>query len=258
MPEGPEVSVMVYQLNKRFKNSTLKGIQFHGGRYTRHPLPEEYKQFTEKLPSKIISINNKGKFIYFKLENNINLCISLSLSGHIVFEKRKYSHYEFIMKDNSSFFIDDLRNFARLYFYTDKQLDEKLSKIGPDVLHDKISFKEFKDRLIKKGKVPVGIAIIDQKVISGVGNYIRSDALYCAKISPYRLVKDLREIELKTLFQSIKKIIKMSYQEQLKSNDIHSYKFYVYGRKVTDKGEKVVRERLEKNRNIYWVPEVQV
>lgn len=257
MPEGPEVSLMVYNLKKKFYNKELSAIIVHGGRYSRNPLPEGYKEFKENLPSKIEKIENKGKFIYMKLRDNLYLCISLSLSGHIIYNLGKYSHLEFKTTDNKSFYIDDLRNFARIYFYTKVELEERLSKIGPDILHDKVMFSYFKDKIIKKKNTKIGCAIIDQKIISGVGNYIRSDALYEAKISPYRFVKDITEEELKRIFKSIKRITKMSYKEQLKSDDIRGYKFYVYGRKMTDKGERVVRERLEKNRNIYWVPEVQ-
>jgi DNA-formamidopyrimidine glycosylase len=257
MPEGPEVSLMVYNLKERFHNKELSAILVHGGRYSRNPFPTGYDNFKKNLPSKIEKISNKGKFIYMKLRDNLYLCISLSLSGHIIYNRGKYSHLEFKTTDNKSFYINDLRNFARIYFYTEGELEERLSKIGPDILQDKIKFSYFRDKIIKKKNTKIGCAIIDQKIISGVGNYIRSDALYEAKISPYRLVKNLSEEELKRIFKSIKRITKMSYKEQLKSDDIRGYKFYVYGRRITDKGERVMRERLEKNRNIYWVPSVQ-
>ena len=257
MPEGPEVSLMAHNLAKRFDRSELVSIMVHGGRYSRNPFPMGYDKFKKNLPSKIEKISNKGKFLYIKLQDNLYLCISLSLSGHIIYNRGKYSHLEFKTKDNGSFYIDDLRNFAKIYFYTEEELEERLSLIGPDILHDKIPYSYFKDNIIRKKNTKIGCAIIDQKIISGVGNYIRSDALYEAKISPYRLVKDLKEEELRRIFKSIKKIASMSYKEQLRSDDIRSYKFYVYGRKITDKGEQVVREKLEKNRNIYWVPSVQ-
>ena len=48
---------------------------------------------------------------------------------------------------------------------------------------------------------------MDQKHVSGVGNYIKSESLYISKISPHRKLKDTNEDELKSLFNAIKKLL---------------------------------------------------
>ena len=65
MPEGPEISYMTYYFNKKYHNSNLETINILSGRYTRHPLPENFDKLLKKMPSKIISIKNKGCFIQF-------------------------------------------------------------------------------------------------------------------------------------------------------------------------------------------------
>ena len=45
----------------------------------------------------------------------------------------------------------------------------------------------------------IGNLIVDQKVISGIGNYLRADILYQSTISPYRTIKSLNEEDLKNI-----------------------------------------------------------
>jgi formamidopyrimidine-DNA glycosylase len=245
MPEGPEVSYMTSIL-KKFINSKLKNI-------ISNKSSPNLNKFRKNLPSKILDINNKGKFIYFKFDNNLNLCMTLSLTGHLLLHKNKYIIYEFITT-KGNFYLQDMRTFSRFYFMNNIELSNKLNKIGPDILHDKISFNEFKNRLLKRKKTKIASALIDQKIISGIGNYIRCDSLYLAKLNPFKLVTNLNDTELYNLYKSIKKIIKKSYKYLLLNKN---YDFLVYRKKLTKKGEIIIRERLEKNRNIYWSPSVQ-
>ena len=107
--------------------------------------------------------------------------------------------------------------------------------------------------------------LLNQKVLAGVGNYIRADALYLSKISPYRRIKDLSDKEITILLKNIKKVITRSYNCQLKialgeydyKRMTSCYKFYVYSRKTTAKGEKVDHAKMKNDRTIWWVPSVQ-
>lgn len=252
MPEGPEISYMSKFLNKYFLNSKLKNIIIYDGTYKKY-MPSPFKKFLKNLPSKITDINNKGKFIYFRFNNNLNLCMTLSLTGHFLLNRDNHVIYEFVTS-NGSFYLQDMRRFARFYFMTDEELNNKLNKLGPDILHNNVSFKLFKEKLLKKKKSKIASALIDQKVISGIGNYIRCDSLYYAKINPFRLVSDLNDEEILSIYNSVKYIIKKSFKSIMSNKD---YDFLVYRKKETKKGEKVVRQKLEKSRNIYWCPIVQ-
>lgn len=257
MPEGPEVSLMSYLLNENFKNSILKDIKIVSGRYIRHGIPDEIKSFIKnKLPTKIIDVKNKGKFLYIELKNNLYISLSLGLSGHIVFTKNNYTHYHF-ETNKGIFYLEDMRNFATIHILTSSELEKKLSSLGPDLLHNKISDKLFIERVSKYKKKPIASVLLNQKVFSGIGNYIRADALYLAKISPFRLIQDLSNEELKRIKKSLKTVMNWALKSHIKHKFMRSYRFKVYGRKLTGKDEEVVAEPLEKGRSIYWVPSIQ-
>jgi len=272
MPEGPEVSYMKYYLQKKFINTSKKtdksdkiktkkpcyltNLHILGGRYSRHGNPKEFNEFQRNLPSKILDIDNKGKLLYIKLENNLNIVITLGLTGIIKYECEKHCHYKF---DTSCghFYLKDKRNFGTISFMNDVQLEDKLNTIGPDLLNQKITFQQFSEKVNTYPEKEIGIVLLNQKLFSGIGNYIRCEALYEAKISPFRLIKNINSIELKLLFNKIKTIMKNAYNSHIENNYHKSYQFKVYKRTLTNKNEKVIRQKLEKGRNVYWVPSVQ-
>ena len=253
MPEGPEISYMTYIFNNEFKNSSLKDIIIQSGRYSRHPLPKNFELLMEELPLKIKSIKNKGKFIYINFNCDIILGIKLNY-GHLVLNEGKQSHIKFITT-KGNFFIDDLRNFCTLSILNEEDLTKSLDRLGPDLIHDKIKFDEYEKIINKKPNMKIGEFLIEQKYFSGAGNYIRCETLYESKISPFRLNKNLEGDEKKEIFKNLIKICKKAYESLIEKGE--HYKVKVYRQKVTPKGEEIVAQKLEKNRNMYWVPSIQ-
>jgi len=257
MPEGPEAKFMTYQLNKLFSKSKLSNIIFTSGRYTRHPKPKNYNKFIFNLPSTISNIQSKGKFIYFTLNNNWFIFVSLGMSGHFILNNIKHSNIKFIT-NKGNFFINDIRNFATINFSNSfSDLQKKLKSLGPDPLSEKISCKKLfiKLKSIKNQNTFISNLLLDQKFISGIGNYIRAESLFLSKLSPFRKIKNINYIEFCNLIKNIKLIMKKSFNTQIK-NGIHTYKFYVYKRKFTDNGTPIKKNK-NNGRTIWWVPKLQ-
>ncbi len=259
MPEGPEVTFMKHELNQHFKNCVLKKIEIKGGRYTRHGIPKELTTFIKKnLPLKIISFHNKGKFLYIEFENSPHyIGIVLAMTGHILFEPTPHSHYHF-KTSCGTFYLEDARNFATIHVYEKDEIEHKINKsIGPDLLNETVSNKTFIHRIRKYPNKKIATVLIDQHVISGIGNYLRADGLYKAKINPHRPVSDISDNELITLKKELKKIMKWATKSHIQHKYMRSYKFLVYGRNKTNKNEDVQIDKIENDRSIYWVPSIQ-
>ena len=259
MPEGPEILFMIDSLQK-FKKSTLINIKITGGRYIRHNLPNNFKLFNKNLPSKINCIKCKGKFIYIILENNWCIWITLGITGHFVFDKYKHTNYIF-NTSKGEFYIDDMRNFGTLKFYKlDNKLDNKLSllnkklnTLGIDPLKDKITYKEFKNLLLKFNQnILIAELLLNQSFFCGIGNYLRNEILYEAKINPKSKLNKLNNNELKRLYKYIFKIPLDSYNHQKKYLMLHSYPFKIYKKNITPKGEKVKIYKIN-NRSIFTI-----
>lgn len=280
MPEGPEVTYLTTMLSKAFTNTILQNINILSGRYENRP-PKNFKNLTKSLPSKILKISNKGKFMYIVLENEYTIWITLGLTGMFVLECEgktrdergilvdKYCHIQFdtSAKTAKSFFYSDMRNFGTLTITLPKDkanLEKKLNSLGDDPLQAQTP-KETKKQIanfvekvqIKRNQlIPIGSLLLDQKYLAGVGNYIRAIALYRAKISPHRPIKSLSSSDLENIYKEIKKIEQASYKKQL-LNGLHTYELDIYRKEKDQLGNPITSDELPKGRHIYWVKKIQ-
>lgn len=152
-------------------------------------------------------------------------------------------------------------------------LDKKLKELGPDLLDESTTVELFKSQIRKKVNEtkPIGNVIVNQKIISGVGNYLRADALWMAKISPFRKVKDVKDDELVVLYKSLigliwgdydyKSGVKKGYiSKSLKLPNDYQRDFFIYRQDKDINDNTIKKEELyegSQKRFIYWVDKIQ-
>lgn len=273
MPEGPEVTIIRENLNNYLEGFYLIDFTiFPSSRYS-NKTPDNLLSVAKCLPLKLESVKSKGKLIYWRFEKNFTLLNTLGMSG--IWTKECKIHTSVKMdfvrgKNKRSVFFIDSRHFGTLKFLKNpSDLEEKLKKIGPDILNDHtFSFEDYKKRMEKYSHYNITKAMMDQKIISGIGNYLKSEILYNAKISPLRKVNDLEEKELYKLYSSSKKIINKSYKnggvsirdfediERKKGN--YQFKLEVYCKKEDKHGFEIQRITTPDKRTTFWVPEIQI
>jgi len=258
MPEAPEVRYMIETFVKPYEDAKLLDFKIKSGRYTRHGLPKNYKNFLKHLPLTIdkVFFKGKGNWITFK-KSDFSLYITLNMTGHFTNKESKHTHYHFIT-NKGTFYLEDMRNFATIFiFKTKEELNEKINYLGLDFYDKKQNtwkhFYEIWEKIPKK-KIVCEV-LLDQSYYAGIGNYIRAEALYLSKINPFSKISDIDKKHVKILYKSILKILKKSWAEQMQNGFLENT-FLVYMLKETKKGEKVKRTPW-KGRSVWWVPEVQ-
>jgi len=267
VPEGPEVKRIVDRLQEELVGQTLIDINIISGRYEKHGTPQGYADLVERLPAKITDVQCKGKFIFMRLNNRFSMWNTLGMSGFWSESKSKHARVSLQLSTKKVYFCDT-RNFGTLKFVKGrKQLIKKLDSLGPDMLSEEVDDALFLKRLRKKNGRTIVEAIMDQKVVSGVGNYLKSESLYLAEISPHRKVEDISDDRLKALKQAIQTTIRSSYISG--GATIHTFldydgqegkysrRFAVYNQKYDIKDRAVIREKTPDGRTTFWVPEHQ-
>ena len=267
MPEGPEVKRNTDFLNRELSGKLFEKLEILSGRYKTHG---PFVGF-EKMVGKMLVVSKvccKGKFIYFQFQDGASLWSTLGMSASWQKKQTKHSRLRIKTTYGNEVFFNDIRNFGTLkYVTTEKELNEKLNTLGPDVLSSYVDTELFKKRLDKKPKWSIAKALMNQTVVSGIGNYLKAEILYAAKISPHRLCKDLtiKEIELiaeksfeitNASYQSGGATI-MTYRDENNEKGLYSRRFMVYNHKTDPKGNKVIKETTTDKRSTYWVPEIQ-
>lgn len=268
MPEGPEVRIVTDSLASALAGRSINEIIYHYGRYTKHGLPDGHDELSAVLPQKITTVSCKGKFIYITLESEWSIWNTLGMTGSWSRKKTKHSRAEIVLDDLTSVYFNDVRNFGTLkYVLGTNELQKKLDSLGPDMLAEDVSYKTFIDRMRKKNDRIVTVNLMDQTIVSGVGNYLKSECLYFAGISPTRSCSAISDAELCNLNDTIKAVIRQSYktggatiytfQNFEGEKGQYTSRFAVYNQKTDPQGREVKSFTSPEGRTTFWVPEVQ-
>lgn len=223
---------------------------------------KSYSGYEDGYNPNIITLEQEPKYMtnYIeKLENNV--------------QKQCPTCYIEYGNKNKKLWFDDQRHFATFKFVKGKsELEKKLKTIGDDLLNDSINEADFINKYRKHNKKVIDIVLNNQKVFSGIGNYLKAEILYMAKISPHTKVVDIPDSKLKELLACSIDRIKASYKLGGASvenySDLNNYDgkfqkyFKVYKQKKDPDGNTVISERISKpndpkSQKTYWVPAVQ-
>ena len=307
MPEIVEVRKTRDFLRKIMKNKYVESIRILKGRYKTHKPFELYNKINNNLPLKVLDIKSKGKFMYFILEHDFYIFSTLGLTGGWTYKlnnnnskkigdykfpklldyisDEKYEKYhktsinnlnvEFKMKgsDKIVYYYDSL-SFGTLKVIDNKEeLEKKLNQIGPDIMDESTDIDIFIEQITKKNNLDkyIGNVIMNQKVISGIGNYLRSDILWLSRISPFRKVKDLSQKDLEIIYNNSRKLTWENYDLKkgiknkiIQKKDIFprdfNRNFFVYMCEKDIYDNVVIVENLYEGsvqRKIYWCPKYQ-
>ena len=268
MPEGPEVRITTDFL-KSFENKGFTGFTVLSGRYTKKGgIPGKESCI---LPSKLIEVSCKGKFIYmtFAVEKDtFYLFSTLGMTGMWSSQRSKHARFVMFFDDGSELYYNDVRNFGTLKFVNDRKvLDKKLKSLGPDILTTDIDQPGYKKLFTSKPNKTIAECLMNQSVVSGVGNYLKAEILYFSKVSPHRKIKDINDIEWKSLHDNTITQSRRSYKfggatiatyrQPNGKEGLYNRRFAVYNQKSDPEGRVVIKEQTADKRTTHWVPEVQ-
>ena len=225
MPELPEVEVTTRGLRAKVLRRTFVDVWTDFQKMIKKP---GFREFERKIKGKEIKgIRRKGKNIIIDLSGRVSLLIHQKMTGHLLYgkwEKKKkewkpiknkiledrnngYIHLMFFLDNGKMLALSDLRKFAKVELWKTEDLEESevFKKLGPDPL--KISFDEFKEILKgKKGKIKK--VLMNQEVLAGIGNIYSDEALFRAKIHPFKETSELKEKDFKGLFRAVTEVLK--------------------------------------------------
>ena len=266
LPEGPECRSVAISLAKAWSNKRLSEVILESGRYTKKE-PSGFDLFSHNLPAKVIGAGVHGKFIYVICDNEFFIWFTLGMTGRFSHNHSSHSRVKFVFDDGPTWF-EDQRNFGTVKFVKGKHhMVEKLESLGPDMLAEDVSDEKFIQQIRRKPKWALCKALMDQSIIAGVGNYIKSDSLWMAKLAPNRLVEDCTDADLAILNRSIKSVMRESFSlggasfSNFKNIDDsdgnYGNKFLVYNKKQDLNGNPVIKEPTADGRSSWWCPNVQ-
>lgn len=271
MPEVAEAAVIADSLNESLQGSHLLNVTTEDGKILQS-LPD-----FEEAPL-LESVYSAGKKAVFRLQppdaDDYVLVVSLGMTGRFLFEEGKYTRFALTFIDSNdeeiTLYYDDSRGIgSKAEFLPESTFIARAEKeFGPDPLKDtELPLEDWMKALgYPKSRARISNVLKDQSKIHGVGNYLRSEILYLAGISPYRELNTLSEEEFEALIDAMLTIVKEAYESGgFSMRDYYrpdgskgAYQPMIYGRKgKTDDGYTIQYDKGSGGQSIYWAPDVQ-
>lgn len=209
MPELPEVETIARGLHKRVAGDVIDSVWLGS---KPEPLKSTAEQIVATLQAKrIAAVRRVGKHIVFDLTpttgtdktTSAQWIVHLGMTGSVLIclpelERQKHAHAVIILNSGRELRFVDPRRFGRL------SVIENFQAPGREPLH--VSFEDFV-QLFKGRRTPIKSALLNQKLLSGVGNIYADEALFRAKVRPRRRAASLTRSESALLYKGLRKVL---------------------------------------------------
>lgn len=233
MPEGPELKYINLLLQNVINNNIIDIKTYN-------------KPSVEKITGKILNVETKGKLTWLEL-NNIYIHIHLGLTGWLYIDDEPDNKKYMIKTNKFKIYLDNL---ATLCILNKEEHIKKINKLGVDILTSEFTLEYFKNTL-KKSKVMIAPYLLKQEKFAGLGNYIKNEALYLAKIHPKTKANEIDDNKIEKLYEFIR-YVAFSVLATYIQNKLNyfpkklqvPYKFKIYNRTKDDKGNIVKKEKI--------------
>lgn len=202
MPELPEMETYRELLSKKLIERAITDVEINREKSINVPSLEFIKEIKGK---QIIKIERRAKHLIFRLNSGKNLLLHLMLGGWMYIgsehdNPNRTKQVILSFGDMKLYFIG-LR-LGYLHLLDEQDLRQKLSVLGTEPLEPAFTFDYFQDILkSKRGKLKT--ILMDQKIISGIGNFYSDEICFNAKIKPIATADSLDKDSLLSVYNSI-------------------------------------------------------
>ena len=186
MPELPEVETIKNTISRFLINETIDSVEV----YYKRMILSGADDFVIKLQNKkIIDIKRRGKYLLFYLSEDYVILSHLRMEGKFYLLNgdepiSKHTRVLFTFKSGKRVIYDDSRMFGIMKLLKVEDLDEEilLKRVGPEPFEIKDSDYLFKK--YSKLTVPIKSSLLNQEIMSGLGNIYADEVLFLSRINP--------------------------------------------------------------------------
>ncbi len=210
MPEFPEVHVVIEKLKVKTLGKTIKCVEV----FRHQTIDGDAIEFANKLTGGTITdIEQIGKFLVFHFDNKYVMISHLRMEGKYFFEEEnatygKHDLVVFHFTDNTKLIYNDTRRFGRMSVECETNYKNvpPLNNVGPDPF--KMKDASLLEKAFKNKSIPIKTALLDQSIMSGLGNIYTDEVLFIAKIHPQTPAKLVSRNKLEEILKASQKVLK--------------------------------------------------
>ncbi len=182
------------------------------------------------LGKKIVSVRRRAKNILIELSGGTTFLIHMKMTGHVMYGRYEYNkkqnvwtpvkgqtsledpfnrfiHLVFTLDNGFHLVLCDMRKFAKVTL-VDETLKKELEDMGIDPFDAAFDTKIFTEKISRFPNTVIKTALMDQRLVVGIGNIYSDEILHAAGVLPYRKVSELSTQELKEIHKHIQPILR--------------------------------------------------
>lgn len=239
MPELPEVETTVRGLKQKVVGKTIIDVWSDLPRknvslpYFTNTIKSQkfFDTFQKNITGKKIRcVTRRAKNILIELSSGDTILVHMKMTGHLLFGKyiltqntwvptkdekndalrdpfNRFVHFVLVLNGGKHLVLSDTRKFAKVTLISAKDLENEFAHLGPEPLEKKFTIEEFRSQIMKKPTGKIKQVLLDQTIISGIGNIYSDEMLWLAGIHPEEKVADIPPNKMKQLFAGMKEVL---------------------------------------------------
>jgi formamidopyrimidine-DNA glycosylase len=214
VPELPEVETIRRELTSKILGRHLENVRVFDPRLVQVDPPKAFE--TRLIGTCITSITRRGKYLLINVESD-TLILHLMMSGRLHLRPRTdiQPHTRLLVTfdyDPALHFVD-IRRFGRAWITNEAQVHHVVGHLGPEPLDAGFDWRSL-EAGIHGRRVAIKTALLDQRVVAGIGNIYADEALFAARIHPETPVNLISRPKLQALTGSIVSVLESGITHQ--------------------------------------------
>ena len=206
MPELPEVETIKEDLRELVVGSRIEGVEVLDPALVEQPLPGE---FVRRLEGVLITgARRRAKHLVLDFDSGDALVLQPKIGGQLLLvppveEPKTALMLALRLEEDRSLFLRDETGFTRARLLDVEELEERFAELGPEPLGDAFG-EEYLWEKVGARRAQIKPLLLDQKVVSGVGNIYVDEALFDARVHPRRKANTLTEGEWRAVWSAVR------------------------------------------------------
>src|SRR4051795_2073735 len=258
MPEGDSIHRAARRVGAALVGSEIRSIETPQPRHSHDRWPERL------VGRDVRAVDAHGKHLFLRFDGDLTLHSHLRMGGawgvyprggrwHRAARRAwlviRTAEREVVQFDGP---VLELMSEGRTRF------DRRIAQLGPDVLADEFDESAFVRRLREDDQTrTLGDALLDQRIVAGIGNMWKAEGCWRARIDPWRRLRDVSDEEALSIIQ----VVRPPMQESVEFGFPKSETLLVYKRAGTPcprcSAKILARGQGDDNRTTYWCPGCQ-
>ncbi len=263
MPEGDTIFRAARTLDRALAGNDVRRFAIASAR-TRAPLRD--LPLSSDAATTVRSVEARGKHLLISLSDGRRLHTHMGMTGswHVYRPRERWqrpsANARVVLETDDALAVCFTPQLIEV-FSAEPEENERLRTLGPDLSREGADLAEAVRRLrtLRSPDTEIGVALLDQRITSGIGNVYKSEALFACGIDPFARVADLVGDQATALFSTASELLRRNLDAVIRTTVPGGLAVYGRaGRPCRACGARIrCRRQGEHARTTYWCPSCQ-